>query len=786
MWKRKKRLCRKIGALALAAVLALGLTACAKAPADSGSGSGSGSGAENQSAGGAAQSGGETQSGGSAMGRWIERDVTPEGMDFCRDAPVLLEDGSLVLYARSGGYEGQLMRYRSEDAGENWTGEELDWDTKTGGRVSAISTLADSACFMTVYEMDDEMESVESVSCWLKAADSEELSRLSFLDDRMISAGILMDADTVFIMEEGDMGKVSVEICSISTGEVLQKPDLNLMMSYLMGTAMDGSDPENPRVYYTNYSADYTSQTLAAFDKKGNIEEKLAQLDGASGLNGAADAQGNYYYLEGGNICCIAKDGSIREQIMDDDGFQLGLETNYCTGITYVDKQNFLCVVSDMNVGTVKLMQYKWDDTVPAQASEQITVWSLKEDATVKAAVACCKSKYPDLDVTYKVGVPEDGDVSEEDAVRTLSTQLVAKDAPDVLILDGLDYQNYVSKGILTDLSGVVDTGLLLQNVVAPFRTQDGKLYALPARFSVPVIVGEKGDLDGFDSLVSLKEAVLAGPPRPNYSVSDEEYYSEWTEEKRYALNFKDIEDLLDFVLETSGAGLIEDNKVNTQAVTEVMDFVGSVGKHYGMDRYPQEALSDAVSVGSSSGETDSVSLSDGLLAYETRGHALYGWGTLQTPVYFAYLTRRAAEEDAKGDLKIRPGLLEGAYLPSTMVGIVAGSQKQEAAGKFVQALFSEEIQDFNQMDGCPVLESALDKSIQKHAKYVKERGYDGDMKAVFAGVKNPVIEDRTQRMLKGYMLDHARQMIAGKETLEQAVSGIEQDISLMLREQEW
>lgn len=785
MRKRKKRLFRKIGALALAVVLAFGLTACAKAPADSGSGSGSGSGAENQSAGGKEQSGGKAENGGSAMGRWIERDVTPEGMDYCRDAPVLLEDGSLVMYARTGGYEGQLMRYRSEDAGESWTGEELDWDTRAGGRVAAVSMLADGTCFMTVYVYDDEMENVENVSCWLKAADSEELSRLSFLDGRMIKTGILMDADTVFVTEESDMGRESGEIYSISTGEVLQKPELNLT-SFLMGTAVDGSDPENSRVYYTNPSADWTSKTLGAFDKKGNVEEKLAQLDGASGLEGAADAQGNYYYIANGNICCIAKDGSIQEQIMDDDGFQLGLETNYCTGITYVDKQNFLCIVSDMNVGTVKLMQYKWDDTVPAQASEQITVWSLKEDATVKAAVACCKSKYPDLGITYKVGVPEDGDVSEEDAVRTLSTQLVAKDAPDVLILDGLDYQNYVSKGILADLTGVVDTGLLLQNVVAPFQTEDGKLYALPARFSVPVIVGEKGDLDGIDSLASLKEAVLAGQPRPNYDLSDDEYYSEWTEEKRYALNFKDIEDLMDFVLETSGAGLIEDNKVNTQAVTEVMDFVGSVGKYYGMDRYPQEVLSDSVSVGSSSGETDSVDLSDGILAYNSRGHARYGWGTLQTPAYFAYLTGRAAAEDAKGDLKIRPGLLEGAYLPSTMVGIVAGSQKQEAAGKFVQVLLGEEVQDYNQRDGCPVLESALDKSIQKHAKYVKERGYDGDMKAVFTGVKNPVIEDRTQRILKGYMLDHARQMIAGKETLEQAVSGIEQDISLMLREQEW
>ena len=44
-----------------------------------------------------------------------------------------------------------------------------------------------------------------------------------------------------------------------------------------------------------------------------------------------------------------------------------------------------------------------------------------------------------------------------EDALKTLSTDILAGNGPDVLILDGMPVDSYVKKGILTDISDVVD-----------------------------------------------------------------------------------------------------------------------------------------------------------------------------------------------------------------------------------------------------------------------------------------------------------------------------------------
>lgn len=776
--KRNKKGKRLLAGL-LAALLTVSLTACGPGTTENDSSGLSGQNKTDKESSLPAKQKVSSQ----AMGRWVERDVTPEGADYFSMAPAKMEDGTLVFYGKEGGRDGQLMCYTSGDGGKSWDKEELDWEETAKGKMTNYSLLTDGTVFMQIYQYDDSMEQVEQVSYWLKKSDSAQPVEVTGLEGKAGDFCMLMDADTLFVAGCDEQEGESFEIISLQTGEVLVRmKDLSTDMSgYLMGTALDLSEPENPRIYYEYYEGN--EEILAAFDKKGNVEEKLAKIQ-AGGMKGATDPQGNYYYVSGGNICRMTKGGSIQEQIMDDDGFQLGLSSYFCTALGYVDERSFLCVLSNMDSRETKLMQYVWDESIPANAEESLTIWSLTDNASVRAAVACCKSKYPEIDITYQVGMPEEEGISEEDAIRTLQTQLIAKEGSDILIMDGLDYENLISKGALADISAMVDQAQLLQNIVKPFETEEGAVYVLPARFSVPVLMGDEGDLEGMDSLAALKEAVLAGAVRPNYDASDDAYYTPWQAEERYALGFVDLDQLMDFAMRTSATQLIQDGQVNTQALREVMDFVGSVGIHYGMDRYPAEGMSGGVAF--STDGIDVVDLSDGTSEYEMSCHARFGWDILKTPALLSSVKRNGAKEDAKADVIIQPGLVSGAYLPSTLAGMTSNSRNTEAAEKFLKVLFGEEVQNVNQQDGCPVLESALDKSIAKQADYIKEHGYDGDIKALFAELENPVTESDAVKTLRGYMKEHAGKMIAGKETLDQAVSGVESDISLMLQEQAW
>ena len=777
--KKRNRMGKRMAAGLFAALLAVSAVACGTGNTQNDA---SGMQGQDQKEQGSILTTGKKDDSG-VTGRWVERDVTPEGADYFRLAPVVMEDGSLVFYGKEGGWDGKLMRYTSGDSGKSWEKEKLDWEEKANGKMVNYSLLADGTFLMQIYQYDDSKEQVEQVSYWLKKSDSAQPEEITALKGKAGDFCMLMDADTLFVAGCDEQEGESFEIISLQTGEVLVRmKDLSPDMSgYLMGTALDLSEPENPRIYYEYYEGD--EEILAAFDKKGNVDEKLAKIQ-AGGMQGASDPQGNYYYVSGGNICRMTKGGSIQEQIMDDDGFQLGLSSYFCTALGYMDEKSFLCVLSNMDSNETKLMQYVWDESIPANAEESLAIWSLTDNASVRAAVACCKSKYPEIDITYQVGMPEDDGISEEDAIRTLHTQLIAKEGPDILLLDGLDYENLISKGALADISAMVDQAQLLQNIVKPFETEEGAVYVLPARFSVPVLMGDEGDLEGMNSLEALKEAVLAGAVRPNYDISDDAYYTPWQAEERYAMGFIDLDQLMDFALRTSATKLIQGGKVNRQAVEEVMDFVGSVGMHYGMDHYPAEGMSGGVAF--STDGIDVVELSDGTTEYETTCHARFGWDILKTPALLGSARRNGAKEDAKADVIIQPGLVSGVYLPSTMVGMTAYSRNQEAAEKFLNVLFGEEVQNVNQQDGCPVLESALDKSIARQADYIKEHGYDGDIKALFTGLQNPVTESDAVKTLRGYMKEHAGRMIAGKETLDQAVRGAESDISLMLKEQAW
>lgn len=126
------------------------------------------------------------------------------------------------------------------------------------------------------------------------------------------------------------------------------------------------------------------------------------------------------------------------------------------------------------------------------------------------------------------------GGASAEDALRTLNTELVAGKGPDVLILDGMPLQSFIDKGVLAELSQVISADGLIPQVVDPMRT-DGKLYAVPTRFTVPVLMGKPETLEGLDSLETLAAAVQDGPEALAASGDINDIFKAVPEEQRPA-----------------------------------------------------------------------------------------------------------------------------------------------------------------------------------------------------------------------------------------------------------
>ena len=94
----------------------------------------------------------------------------------------------------------------------------------------------------------------------------------------------------------------------------------------------------------------------------------------------------------------------------------------------------------------------------------------------------------PEVYVDLEVGVTEDNGVTASDALKNLSTEIMAGNGPDILMLDGLPVDSYVEKGMLEDLSDVAAQAEdLFENLMAGME-EDGKLYGIPLRFSIPLV----------------------------------------------------------------------------------------------------------------------------------------------------------------------------------------------------------------------------------------------------------------------------------------------------------
>lgn len=153
------------------------------------------------------------------------------------------------------------------------------------------------------------------------------------------------------------------------------------------------------------------------------------------------------------------------------------------------------------------LKQYTYDAQAAAVPDNRLRIYGLYEDTDIQMIISAFSQKYPDLYISYEHPLSEDTGMTREDAMKALSTQLAAGSGPDVLLLDGLDYDTYVEKGVLADLSETLSgTGEHYMEAVMDSYLRDGKQYAVPMEIELPVLMGASDRVEGITSLEQLAE----------------------------------------------------------------------------------------------------------------------------------------------------------------------------------------------------------------------------------------------------------------------------------------
>lgn len=288
-----------------------------------------------------------------------------------------------------------------------------------------------------------------------------------------------------------------------------------------------------------------------------------------------------------------------------------------------------------------------------------LRLYTLKENENLWQSAKLFMEKYPKYPVVIEVGISEEDGKTVSDAIRSLNTEIMAGNEPDIILMDGLPIEDYIEKGGLEDLSDMMESVKengeeFFENVLSSYEKGE-KVYAIPSRFSVPIIIGKEGAVTPEEvktlsgTLKTRTEEQIKGIARnatksiplllltfwndiiSEESVVDQEALSTFLEEARMLFDASEID--LELPYYSGDAGV-------TMA-------------------FQKDILSvDEMDMGQTLAQLESVSAN--------------------SPVFYDYLNSESGKK----------------FIPKWIFGITASSEKKEAAKAFLSYFLSSENMD--------------------------------------------------------------------------------------------
>lgn len=479
---------------------------------------------------------------------------------------------------------------------------------------------------------------------------------------------------------------------------------------------------------------------------------------------------GDVYVAGRGGLFHIGKDGTIWEQLIDGNLNSMGRQDIFLVDFFKGADSDYYGFFQKSQEQAMLLYHYVYDETVDTVPPATLTVYALRDSTTVRQAASMMQKNHPDVRVDFRIAVENSEEAVTEDVIRALNTELLNGKGADVLILDGLPAESYREKGILAELSGVVEQfgSELLPNLTGGFIGEDGKLYYLPARIKVPVVYGSPEAVTALTTLDGM--AAYDGTPS--------------------LLTLDIYENILRLTAHTCYTELFGgDGSIDGNTLTRWLEAVKAAGEKAGVKVAFEESEFEKLNINNyvipdGFGRQSDFSFAQGKCAAAAE---------LLTSIDDAMLPLVAAE------MKNCP--IQGinqTYLPTLMVGINASSQQQEAAEEFVRTLFSDEVQNEMLWDGFAVRTDSLEQWVNEEKETnvgVSMRNLDFSLEAGW-----PSIEDREKLMaivrtadqpiridnsILDMIISGSKDYLEGKEPVERAVQAIENQLRLYMAERE-
>lgn len=354
--------------------------------------------------------------------------------------------------------------------------------------------------------------------------------------------------------------------------------------------------------------------------------------------------------------------------------------TSYPKQIIQDERESFFVLYYLNYEDQYEVMEYSYDSEVATIPQTTLTVYSLSNDYWAREAATLFQREHPNVRVELRIAMEGNGAATKEDYIRQLNTELLNGEGPDVLIMDGLPIDSYISKDTLLDMQEViqplVDEGELLENVASVYKQEDGSYYTFPANITIPMLISHK---EASSYATSLDKIV--------------DYVKQYTDSTLF--ESQSFEQLMEEFLPIYTKLLIK-NKVADVDLIE--DFLTKLNVIYQNENYDEEAEKEK--------GTDNY----------------YNMCKVIEGVKMAYIEGEGFLNDLPmGLAKVIDGslcVIDQTFYPVSSLSINKNTKNKDFAKEFVTCVLSQKIQEKEMQTGFSVNLKALESRKNDKKKY--------------------------------------------------------------------
>ncbi|MCL2200201.1 MAG: ABC transporter substrate-binding protein [Defluviitaleaceae bacterium] len=734
-----------------------------------------GNGGENGDGGNSRSVGGGAHATPLATGRHVEIEITPPIQD--RLISLVAQDGTLVVFD-----EGLRTRFESTDMGETWVQSQgVGYGTDLFSDVNNAGILPDGRLLvylqgegMTAVEQDGTTQHIPIAGIDRGIADGDEftLQLIEVLDNERVMLTYSIDWFARFMRENEDFQMFEEDEYDDEENE-----DDENGGGIRTGTVRVGGNVGGGGML------SFPGTTTAIYDIATGQQLQLISYEEFLTMTPmGANADGDIYTIENHNLVRHGINGDV-DILLHGTAFAFGAPVGMTSSITPIEDGFIVNVTQFENMMMVsQIFKYVWDAEAFVDPSQTITIWSLEDNPTVRAAITEIWRNNPNADITYEIALYGDTAISAADAIRTLNTRLLSGRGPDILILDGTPIDSYAGRGMLLDLSERVSTGDMYQNILAPF-TDNGQMYVIPMQFTIPMLIGEGQHLNQAPTLSALVQGILESNPLPE--IDENRWLGGTPEDERAKIAFNDLPELFEIMWQTGAAAFITDNRLDSDILREFLAAIEAINDKFELAQN-EAMMSGGVMMVSGGGVGRANIIGGSVMQFLMQNTNIGAFEAGNISMLYSFMNRN--RDNIFMDIALFPGLVQGAWTPSTIVGVYADTPVVDFSIEFVNTMLSQEVQRVNHGMGFPVIRDAMEWQIAQINEQIAEFGLSGfdmapfeiNMDEIIAQLQTPALPEATLREMIWTTVERLAQ---GRVDIEGAVQEIEQNIRNYLAE---